>query len=50
VYNLHPVNRVQPNEDVHRCYEPYVRVYKGLFEALRPSFEVIRAAKAKERT
>jgi len=46
----HPVNRVQPNEDVHKCYEPYVRVYKGLFEALRPSFTVIRAAKAEERT
>lgn len=44
----HPVNRVQPDEEVHKRYQPYVQVYKGLFEALRPSFEMIRAAKAKE--
>jgi len=45
--STHPVHRVDPDEEVHRRYYPYVQVYKGLFEALGPSFEMIRAAKAR---
>ncbi|MCR4401582.1 MAG: FGGY family carbohydrate kinase [Firmicutes bacterium] len=45
-----PVNRVLPDQGAYESYQPYVRVYKGLFDALRTSFEVIRTAKARETT
>ncbi|MGE5508167.1 MAG: xylulokinase, partial [Chitinophagales bacterium] len=41
---IRPTQRFEPDATAHRRYEPYVEVYKGLFERLAPSFERLRAA------